>query len=70
LDLVKHFYLQTYRRQYGYSLRFSNSYYDVTSAPIIDVIGKSTDTMQDIFRIPASLEFQPLPFYYSTMDEL
>ena len=67
---VRLFVLQTDRRQERPSLFLLDAEDDIAATPIIDIISESANRMDEIFRVPAGFEFDPLPFDRPAADQV
>lgn len=52
----------------GHLLGHSN--HDITAAPVVDVVGKGAQGADDLFRVPSSLELDPLGFNGAAVDQV
>ena len=57
-------------RQNRYSVLLFYANHNISSSPIVNVVGKCTDGMQNVHRVPATLEIKAFPFHYLPADKL
>ena len=70
LDAVKLIGMKACWWQDGAPVRLGNSDNDITTTPIVDIIGISTHGMQHIIRVPSPLKLQSFPFDHLAKDQL
>ena len=70
LNVIQMFDIDALGRKNGRAVIFINADNDIAAAPVIDVICESADGMNNIFRIPAFLELNPLSLDAVTAKKL
>ena len=49
---------------------FDNTQYNVSAAPIVDIIGERTQGVENLFGIPPLLVLDSRPFHLAVVDEI